>query len=333
MASSSAHPLMGATQVVTEGKLKMTDAAVAVCLILDHLKIGPKELAVRLGVPLTQVKKWQKNTEALPYDIERKLEELVGSVDLLSLAWAGTPEALKKWQDLFGWIAKSAGDDEAMFFGENELELLTTLTIVDLTEMGVAAPKTFPPELEEYQYALQEGLSPEEWEFSAESPWVVCIHFLAQIYQSYSAHEKWWMHYLSPLINDENHELIGEIQSGLLGLAAAKFDADKLFAEPFASMVRQLTPKFYSFSRETKNTYRRWLTDLKIAVIKSGTPLQVELLDLITQNDDELYEAIYEDDEDYDDDRPQHPDIYINELLNNTREILALLRKERERST
>jgi hypothetical protein len=307
------------------------DAATSVHIVLDHLKINPKELALRLGVSLRQVNKWQKNTEMLPYEIERKLEEFIG-VGIADLAWAGTPEALKKWQNLFGWIAAAVGDDEASLFGKCELELLTTLTIHVLDEMGMAAPKTFPPELDEYHY--QEGFGPEEWAFSNEdSPWITCIYLVAELYRSYAVLEKWYIEYLFPFHDTDeefDHDLLGNIQSDLLGLAAAKFDADKVFAEPFAKTIRQLTPKFYSFARETKATYRRWLTKLKIEVIKSGTPLQVELFDLLTRDDNELFAANEDDDEDCDDNQPQHPDIYINELLNNTREILALLRKERK---
>ena len=93
------------------------------------------------------------------------------------------------------------------------------------------------------------------------------------------------------------------IEGCLMDLAASKIEVDDKFA-----------PKIRTFRHRVMKDYDEWLTVVKDAAFRAGTPLKAELLDMVGDNAEKLEHAAEAESLGFNASR-LHPDIYMNELL------------------
>lgn len=287
-------------------------------LALETLSCSQKELALRLGVSQTQISKW-KTGDHMSKDMDEKFRTIVniGQIDPEFVVWAGSPEAAKKWERLIEHLAELANSGREHGYDteplRNELEVLCWQTFSTLKDMGVELPKTFPEDLDFDDYDTEES-----WDAIAENPYSSLIQrifkSLTNVYGFYTA-------YVVDLIYDEGLDLddtAGEIDSGLLSLAATKLAQEEL---------NGLAPKFREFQQQVRRDYVKWLNTVKEKAFRASVPLRAELLDMVSETDSSLGQEAESEWASALGFKPSplHPDIYMNELLVGMRAIHQVL--------
>ena len=91
-----------------------------------------------------------------------------------------------------------------------------------------------------------------------------------------SSYDVWgfYVAYVAHAIDDDDSSLFdttSNIEACLMDLAACKIQVDEKFA-----------PKFRTFRYRGMKDYQKWLTTVKDAAFRTGTPLRAELLDMVS---------------------------------------------------
>lgn len=291
------------------------DSEALVQLALKILSCSQKELAHRLGVSPTQISKWKKG-EHMSNDMEKKFRAIVniGTKSPQFVVWAGSLEAANKWEKLIQHLAEIA--DESAETGYNtgplreELDLLCWQTFSTLREMGVSLPSTFPQELDVDYDEIENS-----WEIFEENPY---SNLIQRIYKALTNVYGFYAAYVSDLLYDDELDLfeaVGEIDSCLLSLAAAKLEEEE---------VQGLATNFREFRYRVRNDYKDWLNIVKEKAFRGGVPLRAELLGMVYESDDSLGQEAESESLGFNASR-LHPDIYMDELLRGMRVIHQVL--------
>jgi hypothetical protein len=308
-------------------------AAELIEIALATLKCSQKELGLRLGVSPTQVTKW-KNGEHISSEMEKRLRELskIGDADPHLVAWAGSLKAAEQWREVIKHLADMANDGGETGYDtaplsdaagdDMTLDILCGQTVLTLNDMGVAPPKIFPAD-------LKNALADEEpWEIFESNPYTDLIR---NIYMAYTDVYGFYVAYVDELLEDDNGNPIDgfdDIGSCLLSLAASKLE----IAQPDVKVRRGISvdlafaPNFHKFKRETEKDYKEWMTKLKRHAIRTGTPLRVEIMDMVYESHDALGHTAERESLGFND-SDLHPDMYMNELITGMRMIHQILPK------
>lgn len=288
-------------------------------LALKTLSCNQKDLARRVAVSQTQISKW-KNGEHMSFDMEDKFRVIVkiGDKHPRFVLWAGSLEDADKWERLIYFLAEEAQESAETGYHtsplEDELEILCVQITDTLRDMEVEAPKTFPPELDPYFNGVASSgddeaddddpdVSDQQWEMLETNSYSAVIR---AIFESLNNVWGFYVAYIENMTNDDDESLFDtktNIEACLMNLAACKIQVDERFA-----------PKFGIFRYRVLRDYERWLTVVKDAAFRAGTPLRAELLDMVGDDASELGHAAEAESLGFNASR-LHPDIYMNELL------------------
>jgi transcriptional regulator with XRE-family HTH domain len=285
-------------------------------LALNMLSCNQKDLARRIAVSPTQISKW-KNGDHMSLDMEDKFRAIVKIGENKYpefVLWAGSLEDANKWDRLIHFLAEEAREGAETGYDTYPLldELAPGLLCVQVSDalrgMAVELPKTFPPELDRYFGGGDDDTSevpdnPELWELLGTNPYSAIIR---DIFESLNNVWGFYAAYVETVADDDAGTLYdtkSEIEAGLIDLAACKIEVDDKFA-----------PKFRTFRHRVMNDYEEWLTVIKEAAFRAGTPLRAELLDMVGEDAEELGHAAEAEALGFNASR-LHPDIYMNELL------------------
>lgn len=295
-------------------------------LALKVLSCNQKELALRLGVSPTQVSKW-KSGEHMSLDMEAKFRAIVNlGEDKFPefVLWAGSLENAEKWDRLIHLLAEDALDAAETGYEAYPLldELAPGLLCLQVTNalkrMGVELPGAFPPELE--SYVADPTPDPDAGDPPDESadplganPYSAVIR---DIFESLNNVWAFYAAYVEEVADDDAGPLYdtkSDVEACMLDLAACKIEVDE-----------KLAPNFKTFRRTVLQDYEDWLTIIKEAAFRAGTPLRAELLDLVAEHTEELGRAAEAEALGLNAGR-LHPDVYMNELLVGMRVIHQVL--------
>lgn len=291
------------------------DSDALVQLALNALSGTQKDLALKLQVSPTQISKWKKG-EHMSSDMEKKLRAVakIGDKDPYFVLTAGSLDQANKWERLIHCLAEMANENAETGYRtlplEDEEDFLCWQTFHTLAEMGVAIPKEFPKELD----VDYEDTDDDFWDAVDQNPHADLIYrmfkSLNDVYGFYAA-------YVDELIDDDKLDLMDtaaiNIEPCLLSLAASKIE-----------VTQELAPKFVEFRRRITENYEEWLTIVKNAAFRAGTPLRAEILNLVHESADELGHEAEAESLGFNASRI-HPDIYMNELLTGMRTIHQVL--------
>ena len=283
-------------------------------LALKEKQCTQRELATTLKVSPTQISKW-KSGERMSTEMEDKITDLLnlGTCDPDVAYWTGGTEQAEKWKRLIQHLANNALDKREtdiisaiLIDDDNEYEL-TQHTLSILRQMGTTIPTVFPEEL-----AYWDAHTPDlQFKFD-NSPLAALIEkaFDAAngIYSFYAS----YIDTVLDLSNDERH-LVTQIYYGLMPLCFAK-----------TGNQNELTTNFNLFQHRTIGELESLISSIKNVALHHRIPLNAELSDLI--NDDSVTLNVESDAEAHGASQTRiHPDIYMNELLQNQRSILKAL--------
>lgn len=220
-----------------------------------------------------------------------------------------------RWDRLIHFLAEDALDRAETGYETypllDEYPGLLGVQVTDtLRDMGVELSKTFPPELAPYfKGGDDEGddntrdVPDELWELLGTNPYSAIIR---DIFDSLNNVWGFYAAYVENVVDDDAGTLYdtkSEIEAGLIDLAACKIEVDDKFA-----------PKFRTFKHRVMKDYEEWLTVIKEAAFRAGTPLRAEFLDMVGEDAEELGHAAEAEALGFNASR-LHPDIYMNELL------------------
>ena len=283
-------------------------------LAIIGLQCSQKELAGILKVSPTQISKW-KSGERMSTDMGERITSLLelGTCDPDVAYWTGGIEQAIKWKQLIQFLASSALDrretdyiSEILIDDEDDYEL-TQQTLSTLRNMGVKIPTPFPEEL-----TYWDARTPDLQFKYDNNPLAALIEKAFEaangIYSFYAA-------YIDTALSFEidGHQLSTKIYCGLIPLCFAK-----------TGKQNGLTPNFNLFQHHTISDLGSSIDSIKKLAFQHNIPLNVELSDLITDNSDDL--NIESDAETIGANQTRiHPDIYMNELLQNQRSIMKAL--------
>jgi transcriptional regulator with XRE-family HTH domain len=295
-------------------------------LALKVLSCNQKDLARRVAVSPTQISKW-KNGEHMSTDMEDKFRALVdiGEKHPEFVLWAGSFEDADKWDSLIHRLAEMARDSAETGYETvpllDEYPGLLCVEVSDtLSNMGVEPPKAFPPELDPHFSSVDsngDDDDPDAFErFYGLLETNLYSAIITAIFESLNDVWGFYIAYVGNLRDDEEMPLCEEqeaIEASLMDLAACKIKVDEKFA-----------PNIRTFRYRVMKNYQKWLSAVKEAAFRSGTPLRAELLDMVGDTHGELGHAAEAESLGFNASR-LHPDIYMNELLVNMRIIHQVL--------
>ncbi|TKB46590.1 XRE family transcriptional regulator [Thalassotalea mangrovi] len=288
-------------------------------LVTANLGCNQKALAQQLGVSGAQISKW-KSGEYISGEMEKLLVSLsgIGDRDPDIVAWTGGNAQADQWDSLVRFLASlSLEYNDTGYYIEPltmvEDDFLCWKVIHALLQAGVEMPLEFPPELIiDHEKFLQKGVQL-PIEFTTHP--IVQVIFdsfktLIHLYGFYSA-------YIGEIIESWELNLLEteacNIEPCLLELAFSK-----------SGRQSPLLPDFNDFKHKTINEYRQWLELVKKTAYQHNVPMRAELLNLIYDNHENIGYAAKEEHTGANRYR-LHPDIYMNELLQNQRTILKVL--------
>lgn len=288
-------------------------------LALKTLSCNQRDLARRVSVSPTQISKW-KNGEHMSSDMEDKLRAVVkiGNKHPEFVLWAGSHEDADKWDRLIHRLAEDARESAETGYDteplQDDLGLLCLQVSDTLSDMGVEPPKTFPPELDPYFNGVDGGSDEEADDDDPDAPDQLWDLLETNSYSAViraifdSLNDVWGFHaaYVPKIEDNDDEQLFdtkGNIEACLMDLAASKIEVDEKFA-----------PQLKAFRYRVMKEYEEWLSEVKDAAFRAGTPLRAELLDMVGASAGELGHAAEAESLGFN--RSQlHPDIYMNELL------------------
>jgi len=284
-------------------------------LAVKELQCTQAALAKKLSVSEAQVSKWIKG-DHMSFDMRTKLAELanIGDFDPDFVTICGSLDDAKKWDALITYLID--WNCERIDFGF-EPELVSLYLMQGLEKIGIQIPKPFPSEL---IYACgYDKLHKEENEELSESffahPLVNVINSILRTYSEIDEFIGLNIRNLGlnhPDFQNDNLPEKNEFELNEINLAIAKANIDE-----------QIAPLFGRFrNRVLAETFEQ-LDAIKRQAIESGVPLEAELFDLINKDAETIDQEML-----YADERVIiHPDIYMNELLLNSRRSIKMLQK------
>ncbi len=291
----------------------MNESQAWIELALKTLSTNQKELARLLAVSQTQISKW-KNGEPMSFEMKHKFRAILslGEMDPAFVLWAGSLEKARKWSNLIHLLADHAEQGAETGYDttplQDELEQLCGQVVDVLTGMKVPAPESFPPEFETYLVNSEVTTDDEHderlWDLVEVNAYSRLIY---AIFNSFNDVWGFFAAYVDSLADDDDNSSLNDtkadVEASLLDLAACKVEIDEEFA-----------PGFPEFKYRVTREYRHWLSALKDAAFRSGTPLKAELLDMVGSDAGALGSAAEAEWLGLNAAR-LHPDIYMNELL------------------
>lgn len=293
-----------------------------VTLALDILQCNQTELAEKLKMSKVQVSKW-KSGESIPWETVQKLTKML-KIDGLTpefVLQAGSLKAARKWEKLIIYLAEFADDaSENSISCEKLLDEPETLTrdVFDLfCEIGVEIPKEFPSEIdiegnyEDWVNVDDEDMALHRIELLFEvNPY---SSFIRKLFGSLTDVNAFYLTYMfKHIFTDDIMDAGSEIDCFLLYLAATKMKVDTQFA-----------PKFNTFVAKTEAEFEEWINEFKQHLADAGKPLEVEYMDLVRDSGNSLSLEIERKELGFS--HRCHPDIYMDELLTNSRRLAKVL--------
>lgn len=293
---------------------------------LDKLGCTQTALAEMLGISRAQVSKW-KNGENISPEMARRIQALIGiteDADPSLIALTGSIEDAVLWEELCLVLLSIAAENDRSGYSLSPVELefddnLFTFTILDaLSGAGVIIPREFPNELR-VGLTINQSECDFDTAFEALNNHPVSklildmLTTLANINGYYLTSVEAVINSLNTIKDYKVSSAIENIEAGLISLALAKTQVD-----------RNIAPNFSSFRRATIEEYEDWLWQLKVDAVKQCVPLKNEIMSLVYEEPETLALAT-EDESSGLNQKPIHPDMYINELLLGMRKIQKVL--------
>ena len=291
----------------------MSDPEVLVTLALRILNCSQKELGLMLGVSAPQISKWKNQNDHMSMANEDKIRELcqIGEVPEILVLDSGSLENAEKWDKLFRYLADHCLEIEDCswdcaplmdFFAISE-QLCETFR-----DLGVEFPKKIPTLL---------GDDDSDFEDFFKNPHVQMI---TNIFSAHIAIFDFFSAYFQNFTDDdETSDVAHELESNLFSLAVCKADLDP-----------KIAPNYKKYKYTELKWFKNEIVKIKSCAVKSNLPLREELNKLVTDTLGELTTAAEREAFGFNMDQ-QHPDIYINELLEGMREIRQELREIKEK--
>lgn len=185
--------------------------------------------------------------------------------------------------------------------------------------MGIESPNAFPPELAPYFSGSHANgdedpdVGDELWDVLSTNPYAAVIR---SIFEALTNVWAFYAAYVEKVADDDGgplYDIRANIETAMMDLAACKIDVDENFA-----------PNMGTFRYRVKKEYQEWLTLVKDAAFRAGTPLGAELLDMIGEDAGGLGHTAEAESLGLNANR-LHPDVYMNELLVGMRMIHQVL--------
>jgi hypothetical protein len=266
----------------------------------------------------------------MPLDVEEKFQAIlkIGDNHPSFVLWAGSLDDAEKWDRMIHFLAEAAREGAETGFDTYPLldELAPGLLCLQVSnafrDMGVELPKAFPAELDPYftgsddEGPTDSSDDPDDshvWELLEANSYSATI---SAIFDSLNDVWAFYAAYVEDVVDDDDgpiSETKENMEARIIDLAASKIEIDEGFA-----------PKIRSFRHRVMENYEEWLTAVKGAAFRDGTPLKAELLDMVGNDAGELALAAEREAWGYNATR-LHPDIYMNELLVGIRVIHQVL--------
>jgi len=284
-------------------------------LAVKELQCTQAALAKKLGVSEAQISKWIKG-DHMSIDMRTKLIDLAKIEDLHPdfVTICGSLKDAKKWDALITHLIN--WNCERIDFGL-EPEIVSLTLMENLQRIGFQIPKAFPDELifeVEYKELYKEE-NEELSEFFFEHP---IVNMIDSIFKTYAEIDEFIALNIRNLgLNDPDFQADtlpekSEFEFNEIELAIAKSDIDEKIAPLFGRFRNRVLAKTFE-----------QLDAIKRRAIESGLPLEAELFDLINKDAGTIDREML-----YSDERIIiHPDIYMNELLLNSRQTKKMLKK------
>jgi transcriptional regulator with XRE-family HTH domain len=294
-------------------------------LALKTLSCTQAQLAEHIGVSPTQITLWRKG-EHMASDRETRFRKLLKAGDRLQpevILWAGSIADARRWEQVIAYLAEAADDYAETGYDTEDLTdplgLLGYNTILVLTEMGVARPTQFPPELAPFfsgRGKVTITSIPDTvpiHDLLRDNPYTSVIRRIFDALTDVSGFCSAYLDETLYALPDEHDALGHDVQDSLLELAASKIDVDETFA-----------PRFREFRHRVRQDFLKWLPAIKAAAYEARLPLRAELLDLLADDADTIGHAAEREALGFNADQV-HPDIYMNELLVGMRTLYQIL--------
>ena len=291
----------------------MSEPKVLVTLALRILNCSQKELGLMLGVSAPQISKWKNQNDHMSMDTEYKIREMcqIGTIPEVLVLDSGSLENAEKWDKLFRYLADHCLEVEDCswpcapltdFFGISE-KLCSIFR-----DLGVELPKKIPTLF---------GDDDLDFEDFFKDPHVQMI---TKIFRAYIAIFDFFHAYFQNFNDDdETSDVALEFEFNLFSLAVCKADLDPKIALNYGE---------YKYA-ELK-WFKNQIVKIKSRAVQSNLPLREELNKLVTDTLGELTHAAEREAFGFNMGH-QHPDIYINELLEGMREIRQELGEIKEK--
>lgn len=303
------------------------ESPIFVQLALSKLKANQAELAKVLDVSPTQITKWKKG-DYMSFEKQEELRELLGlpeGVFPSAVLSVGGVDNVSKWCSLVQFICTEITEEPESnytttplnFDEEYQLGAFASTLIEQMVEAGVDLSTGFPDALDfDYEDEMPED-GPYEFPICKikDTPEGSLIYDMLRAYEEVYAFYAAYMYEIISKLEDElgDYDRDSDFEVYAIELALSKVsDKHDICSNAAGHRVR------------VNEELGKWLEELKQAVYGSGNSFKVEIMDLITETSGSL---------EHDSEREAfgfnkrmgHPDVYMNELLINTRVNNAML--------
>ena len=278
--------------------------------------------AAFLGVSSTQISAWKKDGY-MSYAMQEKIKTYLGHEDMDAgfVTQAGSAEDAKKWLALISYLAVDADQGNETGYDTSltdNLELTSAMVFHALTDMGFTIPQTYPKHLELDFLNMFDGDVDKTTALEKMLEADPCFSTIERILKEFTNLEGFVSAYIYPIFDSPNYkdeESRLNIDGLLMHLAATKLDKSYVvgFRKKFSNFTDDIETKYYSYLKKIRNE-----------AFRLGIPLKTEIMQLVYEDGDSLGQLADTEAEGFLD-RSLHPDVYMNELLVNTRLIVQYL--------
>lgn len=281
-------------------------------LALQLLSCSQQQLATMLSVSPTQITKWKQN-EYMSIEMEEKIRELIGIGTLnpiFILSFLSTEKA-KNWIELIIAITRKAEKEysnKLAPLSNQEIETITAQFLEALYDLNYPLPIPYPDKLDSF-------IQDDDIRHHLLNEWTENNDFCALIHQFFSSFLRTYGFYTEHIENIKNtfptsplSDAIAELKAQIAHLSIIN-----------SHSILQSLPSFYEYQTRTQEYCTDLLNSIKKEAFKRHFSLDVELMDLLDNSSPNLEKNAQHTPE------KQHPDIYMDEMLQHMRFMRAAL--------
>lgn len=276
-------------------------------LALQLLSCSQQQLATMLSVSPTQITKWKQN-EYMSIEMEEKIRELIdiGTLNPIFILSFLSTEKAKNWIELIIAITRKAEkeyNNQLPHLSNQEIETITAQFLETLYDLNYPLPIPYPDKLDNF---IQDD---SDIRCDPLNEWTENNDFCTLIHQFFSSFLHTHGFYTEHIENIQN-----TFPNSPLSDAIAKLKVQIIHLSIINShSILQSLPSFNEYQNRTQEYCTNLLNYIKKETFKRHFSLEVELMDLLNNSSPNLEKNAQHTPE------KQHPDIYMDEMLQHMR--------------